>query len=102
MRSRPVVEQLQGCLRSMGEELIGEVAVGQRSGELEGTDQQAEDRERVGPSRLWVCRIDTRRDVVRGVEQLVGEDPSGGGRAAGDLVEQRGRRAAVDVLVAML
>ncbi len=34
--------------------------------------------------------------------QFVGEDLSGGGGAAGDLVEQRGRRAAVGALVAVL
>jgi hypothetical protein len=36
--SRPVVEQFQGRLDAAGEELVGEVAVCQRSGELQGAD----------------------------------------------------------------
>ena len=101
-RSCPLVEQLQGRLHASGEELVGQVAVGQCPGELEGPDHQPEDRERVGPSRLDVCRVEARRDVVDHAHQFVGEDLSGGGGAAGDLVEQRGRRAAVGVLVAVL
>jgi hypothetical protein len=44
------------------EELVGEVAVGQCSGELQGADHHSEDRERVRSSRLDVCRV--RRDAM--------------------------------------
>jgi hypothetical protein len=46
--SCPIVEQLQGPLYAAGEELVGQVAGGQRSGELQGADHHSEDRERVG------------------------------------------------------
>jgi hypothetical protein len=69
---------------------------------LQGADHQPEDRERVRPGDLEVCRVKARRDVVDLADQFVGEDVSGGGGAAGDLVEQRGRRAAVGALVAVL
>ena len=91
MRSAPRV-------RSWSDKL----GVGQRPGELKGADHEPEDRERVRSSRLGVCRVETRGDVVGGVEQLVGEDLSGGGGTADDLVEQRGRWAAVGALVAVL
>jgi hypothetical protein len=102
MRSCPVLQQLPGRLPAAGEELIRQVPVGERSGELGRADHETVDRERVRSRRLGACRVETRRDVVRGVEQLVGEDLSGGGGAAGDLVEQRGRWAAVGALVAVL
>src|SRR5215204_3848995 len=60
--SGPVVEQFQGRLDAAGEELVREVAVCQRSGELQGADRESEDRERVGSSRLGVCPAETRRD----------------------------------------
>jgi len=56
-RSCLVVEQLQGGLHAPGEQLIGQVAVGQRPGELQGADHQPEDRERVLPSSPDVCRV---------------------------------------------
>jgi hypothetical protein len=62
----------------------------------------SEDCERVGSSRVGVGRVEARRDVVGGGKQFVGEGLPGGGGAAGDLVEQRGRRAAVGGLVAVL
>ena len=102
MRSCPVVQQLHGRLDAAGEELIGQVAVCERPGELQRAEHQSEERERVGSSRLGVCRVETRRDVVDDAHQFVGEDLFGGGGAAGDLVEQRSRRAAVGVLVAVL
>src|SRR5829696_6093155 len=84
----PVVEQLQGGLDAAGEELIGNVAIAQRSGKLEGADHHRDEHQRVGPGRVGVCRVQARRDVVCDAEQLVGEDLSGGGGAAADLVEQ--------------
>src|SRR3954447_14282242 len=101
MRSCPVLQQLPGRLPAAGEELIRQVPVGERSGELGAPIM----RPRIvsAPVRaVGACRVETRRDVVRGVEQLVGEDLSGGGGAAGDLVEQRGRWAAGGALVAVL
>ena len=55
--SRPVLEQLQGCVHALGEELIGQVALCQRSGELQGADHQSEEREGVRSSSLGVCRV---------------------------------------------
>jgi Bacterial regulatory proteins, tetR family len=56
--------------------LVGEVAVGQCPGELQGADLHPEDRERVRPSRLGVCLVKARRDVVDDAHQFVGEDLS--------------------------
>jgi len=70
-------------------------------GRLQGGEHQSEERERVGSSRLGVCRVHARGDVVDDAHQFVGEDLSGGGGAAGDLVEQRSRRAAVGAPVAV-
>jgi hypothetical protein len=97
-----VVQHLHGRLRALIEKPIGEVAVGQCPGELQGADHQSEDRERVSPSGLGIGRVQARGDVVDLCRQFVGEDLSGCGRAAGDLVEQRGRWAAVCALVAVL
>ena len=47
-------------------------------------------------------RVQADGDVVGSAEQFVGEGLSGGGGAADDLVEQRGGRAAVGDLVAVL
>ena len=69
-RGRAVVEQLQGRLHALGEELIGQVAVGQRPGQLQGADQQSEERERVGSRRVGVVRLQAGRDVVGGGEEL--------------------------------
>lgn len=55
--SCPVVEQPQGRFHAVGEELIGQVAVCQRPGELQGAEHQSKECERVGPSRLGVCRV---------------------------------------------
>ena len=82
-----IVQHLHGRVRALVEKPIGEVAVGQRPGELQGADHQSEDRERVGPSGLDVGRVQARGDVVDLCRQFVGEDLSGGGGAAGDLVE---------------
>src|SRR3954454_17731362 len=43
-RSGPVVEQLQGRLDGAGQEMVGEVPIGERSRELQGADHHAEDR----------------------------------------------------------
>ena len=102
MRSCPVVQQLDGCLDTAGEELIGQVAVCEHPGELQRAEHQSEEGDRVGSIRLGVCRVETRRDVVDDAHQFVGEELFGGGGAAGDFVEQRGRRAAVGVMVAVL
>ena len=85
-----VIEQLQGRLHALGEELIGQVAIGQRPGQLQGADHESEERERVGSRCVGVLRLQAGRDVVGGGELLVGEDLSRGGGAAHDLVEQRG------------
>jgi hypothetical protein len=58
--------------------------------------------ERVGARRRDVCGAKTRRDVADDAQRLVGEDLSRGVGAADDLVEQRGRRAAVGVLLTVL
>lgn len=97
-----LVQHRQRRFRALIEKPIGEVAVGQCPGELQGADHEAEDRERVRPSGLDVCWVQARGDVVDLGHQFVGEDLSGGGGAAGDLVEQRSRRAAVGALVAVL
>src|SRR5215216_3069569 len=62
MRSRPVLQQLQRRLPAPGEELIRQVPVRQRPGELERADHEAEDCERVRSSRLGVCPVETGRD----------------------------------------
>jgi len=67
---RRVLKHLQRRLHALGEELIGQVAVCQRPGELQGADHQSE-RERIGLSRVGVwpgrgarrCRL--RRPSVR-------------------------------------
>src|SRR5437660_570190 len=82
-----VVQHLEGRLRALIEKPVGEVAVGQCPGELQGADHLPEDRERVRPSGLDVGRVQARGDVVDLVHQLVGEDLPAGGGAAGDLVE---------------
>jgi hypothetical protein len=69
---------------------------------LQGADHHSEDRKRVRSGRLGVCWVEARRDVVDDARQFVGEDLSGGGGAAGDLVEQRSGRAAVGALIAVL
>jgi hypothetical protein len=51
---------------------------------------------------LRLCRVETRREVVDDAHQFVGVDLFGGGGAAGDLLEQRSRGAAVGVPVAVL
>src|SRR5215204_5441036 len=102
MWSCPVVEQLQGRLHALGEELIGQGAVGQRPGQLQGADQQAEEGERVGSRRVGVVRLQAGRDVVGGGEEFVGEDILCARGPADDLVEQRGGGAAVGALVAVL
>ena len=96
------MEQLQGRFHTALEELIGQVAVGQRPGQLQGADQQAEERERVGSRRVGVLRLQAGRDVVGGGEDFVGEDILCAGGPADDLVEQRGGGAAVGALVAVL
>jgi hypothetical protein len=85
-----------------GEELIRQVTVCERSGELQRAEHQSEERERVGSSRHGAGRVETRRDVVDDSHQFVGEDLFGGGGTAGDLGEQRSRRAGVGELVAVL
>ena len=102
MRSCPVVQQLHGRLDAPGEELIGQVTVCQRPGELQGAEHQSDEGERVGSSRLGVCRVETRRDVVDDAHEFVGVYLFGGSGTAGDLVEQRSRRAAVGALVTVL
>ena len=67
--------------------MIGEVAVGQRPGELQSPDHQSEDRERVGSSGRDVGRVKPRGDVVDDAHQLVGEDLSRRMGAADDLIE---------------
>src|SRR6188472_3497161 len=101
-RGRAVIEQLQGRLRALGEELIGQGAVGQRPGQLQGADQQAQEGERVGSCRVGVVRLQAGGDVVGGGEEFVGEDILCAGGPADDLVEQRGGGAAVGALVAVL
>ena len=59
-----VVQHLQGRRHALIEKPIGEVAVGQCPGELQGADHQPEDRERVRPGGLDVCRVQARGDVV--------------------------------------
>jgi hypothetical protein len=78
----PGVEQRQGGLRGVGEESIGEVAVGQRPGEPQGADHQSEDRERVCSGPIGICGVKASCDVVDDARQFVGEDLSGGGGAA--------------------
>ena len=65
-----VIEQLQGRLHALGEELIGQVAIGQRPGQLQGADHQSEERERVGSGSLGVCGVQACRDIVGGGELL--------------------------------
>jgi hypothetical protein len=67
-------------LRAAGEELIGQVAVGQRPGDLQSADHESEDGERVGARRRDLCGVKARRDVVDDAQQLVGEDLSRGVR----------------------
>jgi DNA-directed RNA polymerase specialized sigma24 family protein len=64
--SCPVVEQLQGRLQAAGEELVGEVAVGQGSGDLQDADHEPDERERVDSRR--VRRVEACCDVVGGAE----------------------------------
>jgi hypothetical protein len=61
-----VVEQRQGRVHAAGEELVGEVAVGQRSGDLQGADHEPEEREGVDSRR--VRRVEACCDVVGGGE----------------------------------
>jgi hypothetical protein len=56
-RRHPIVDQLQGRLDALGEELIGQVAVGQRPGQLQRADHESEERERVGSRRVGVLRL---------------------------------------------
>jgi hypothetical protein len=58
-----LIEQLQGRLLTPREERIGELAVRQRPGELQGADHQAEDRERVRSSAVDVGLVGARRDA---------------------------------------
>ena len=62
MGSCRVVQQLHGRLDAAGEELIGQVTVCQRPGELQRAEHQSEEGERVGLSRLGVV---SGRDVTR-------------------------------------
>ena len=64
MGSCRVVQQVHGRLDAPSEELIRQVAVCERPGELQRAEHQSEEAERVGLSRLGVCRVETRRDVV--------------------------------------
>ena len=94
--------QPQGCVDALGEELIGQLAVGQRSGELQRSDQQSEDHERFSSRRVGSSWVHPRRHVVRDAEQRVSESLPRCIRASPDLVEQRGGWAAVRALIAVL
>jgi len=62
MGSCPVVQQLYGRLDAVGEELIGQVAVCARPGELQRAEHQSEEGQRVG----WAASasIGSRRDAM--------------------------------------
>jgi len=83
MGSCPVVQQLYGRLDAVGEELIGQVAVCARPGELQRAEHQSEEGQRVGLGRFGVGRVETRRYVVDDAHQFIGVDLFGGGGGGG-------------------
>src|SRR5437763_6292804 len=95
-------QQREGVLDALLEDLIGELSVGQGAGELERPDHHREDAERLRACQLLIVRRQAGGDVVDDGQQALGVRPLDCLRAATDLVEQGGGRAAVVGAVAML
>ncbi len=77
------------------------MAIGQGAGELRRPDHQGVDAERLRAHRLRIVGCHPGGDVVDDGQHALGVRAPGGIRAAGDLVEQGGGRAAVLGAVAM-
>jgi hypothetical protein len=95
-------QQREGVLDALLEDLVGELSVGQSAGELERPDHHREDAERLHACRLRIVRRQAGGDVVDDDQHAVGVRPLDRVRAATDLVEQGGGRAAVVGAVAVL
>ncbi len=96
------VQEGEGVVDALFEELVGESPVGQGAGELQGAGEHAEEAESPQAGRGRVVGCQAGGEVVDEDECAVGVGLPGGLWGAGDLVEEGGVGAAVVDGVALL
>src|SRR3954453_2531777 len=95
-----VVQKGQRCVQRLGEQPVRLLAVAERARQLQRSDQQPEQRQRLRSRGLEVGRVEALPDVAHEGHQLSGEDALRAGGPAYHFVEQGGRRTALSALVA--
>ena len=80
-------------LATLPEDLVGELSIGQRGGQLQRPDHHGVDAEHLRVRRLRIMRRQAGGEVADDRQHAVDVHPLGGVRAAADLVQQGGRRA---------
>src|SRR3954463_12860555 len=97
-----VVQKGQRRVQRLGEQPVRLLAVAERARQLQRSDHQAKQRQRLRPRRFEVGRVEALPDVAHQGHQLSREDALRAGGPAYHFVEQGRRRTALSALVAVL